>query len=186
MPAQFVLFVIFGVMEKNRALWTLWTDESTFSTTGFGHRPWVLRRPEEEFHPDCIDETWESGRESVMIWGGFCGEMKSELQVIPPGVVEDGAPGHQRFAKYCWAINQVEILPWPPQSPDLNLIEALWGDMETELGETFGRIKDIEVIIRAVKAIWDAIEISRLDGLIRSMPERLEAVIAAGGMATAY
>ncbi|RPB05275.1 hypothetical protein L873DRAFT_1909314, partial [Choiromyces venosus 120613-1] len=68
-------------MEKNRALrvkwcqsrlhWTyedwiqtLWTDESTFSTTGFGHRPWVLRRPEEKFHPDCIDETWESGRES--------------------------------------------------------------------------------------------------------------------------
>ncbi|RPA97389.1 hypothetical protein L873DRAFT_1640778, partial [Choiromyces venosus 120613-1] len=197
---------------------TLWTDESTFSTTGFGHRPWVLRRPEEEFHPDCIDETWESGRESVMIWGGIYGEMKSELQVIPPGVkvdsiyyvthildpvlipfwhqtcehygwtqvVEDGAPGHQRFTKHCRAINQVKILPWPPQSPDLNLIEALWGDMETELGETFGQIKDIEVIIRAVKAIWDSIEISRLDGLIHSMPERLEAVIAAGSMATAY
>ncbi|RPA99584.1 hypothetical protein L873DRAFT_1563371, partial [Choiromyces venosus 120613-1] len=48
---------------------TLWTDESTFSTTGFGHCPRVLRRPEEEFHPDCIDETCESGRESVMIWG---------------------------------------------------------------------------------------------------------------------
>ncbi|RPA99585.1 hypothetical protein L873DRAFT_1683125, partial [Choiromyces venosus 120613-1] len=75
---------------------------------------------------------------------------------------------------------------WPPQSLDLNLIEALWGDMETELGETFGWIKDIEVIIRAVKAIWDSIEISCLDGLIRSMPECLEAVIAAGGMATAY
>ncbi|RPA91301.1 hypothetical protein L873DRAFT_1714619, partial [Choiromyces venosus 120613-1] len=75
---------------------------------------------------------------------------------------------------------------WPPQSLDLNLIEALWGDMETELGETFGWIKDIEVIIRVVKAIWDSIEISRLDGLIRSMPERLKAVIAAGSLATAY
>ncbi|RPB02537.1 hypothetical protein L873DRAFT_1672807, partial [Choiromyces venosus 120613-1] len=75
---------------------------------------------------------------------------------------------------------------WPPQSLDLNLIEALWRDMETELGETFRQIKDIKVIIRAVKAIWDSIEISYLDGLIRSMPECLKAVIAVGGMATAY
>lgn len=91
----------FGVSAKNKDLrvkwcqdrlhWTyndwlrtVWTDESTFTTVGFSHRPWVLRRPGEEFHPDCIDETWESGRESVMVWGGFCGEMKSELHIIPP------------------------------------------------------------------------------------------------------
>ncbi|RPB14681.1 hypothetical protein P167DRAFT_469307, partial [Morchella conica CCBAS932] len=48
---------------------TIWTDESTFNTAGFGHRPWVLRTPAEEYHPDCIDETWESGRQGVMIWG---------------------------------------------------------------------------------------------------------------------
>jgi len=58
--------------------------------------------------------------------------------------------------------------------------------MKTELGETFGRIKDIEVIIAAVKAVWDSIGVDRLDSLIRSMPKRLEAVIAAGGMATPY
>ena len=33
----------------------LWTDESTFSTAGFGNRPWVTRKPSEEYHPDCVD-----------------------------------------------------------------------------------------------------------------------------------
>ena len=47
----------------------VWTDESTYSTKGFGHRPMVLRRPDEEYHPDCIDEIWESGRKSQMVWG---------------------------------------------------------------------------------------------------------------------
>ena len=101
-------------------------------------------------------------------------------------MVEDGAPGHQKFSKRCRQINQVEVLPWPPQSPDLNLIEAIWGDMETELGETFGRIKDIDVVIAAVMAVWNSIGVDRLDSLIRSMPNRLEAVITAGGRATPY
>ena len=45
----------------------LWTDESKFSTAGFGNRPWVKRKALEEYHSDCIDETFEFGCESRMI-----------------------------------------------------------------------------------------------------------------------
>ena len=51
----------------------LWTGESTFSTAGPGHRPWATRSPEEECHPDFINEIFNQGRESRMVWGGFCG-----------------------------------------------------------------------------------------------------------------
>jgi len=61
----------------------LWTDESTFSTAVFGNRPWVKRKVLEEYHSDCIDETFEFGCESRMIWGGFCGTLKSRLVFIP-------------------------------------------------------------------------------------------------------
>jgi hypothetical protein len=197
---------------------TVWTDESIFNTSGFGHRPWVLRTPEEEYHPDCIDETWESGRKSTMIWGAFCGEMKSELVFTPAGVtiksqtyvdhildphlipfwhetceaygwtqvVEDNAPGHKGVANQCREVNEVESVPWPPQSPDLNLIEALWGEIETELGEAIGRVNDLEVLQIMIKNAWNSIPVDRLDSLIRSMPRRLAAVIAAGGHATPY
>lgn len=80
----------------------------------------------------------------------------------------------------------MEVIDWSPQSPDLNLIEALSGDMETELGETFGRIEDLETLKLVLKNTWDHIGADRLDSLVRSMPRRLQAVIAAGGNATPY
>lgn len=199
---------------------TVWTDESTFNTAGFGHRPWVIRRADEEFHPDCIDEGWESGKQSVMIWGAFCGHLKTDLFFVPSGtkvdsatyateildpllipfwhktceeygwtkVVEDGAPGHKKYANECRERNQVDSIDWPPQSPDLNLIEALWNDIETELGEIYGntRFTNVETLKLLLRGAWDNIGIDRLDSLIRSMPQRLQAVIAAEGNATPY
>jgi len=35
----------------------LWTDESSFSTSGFGSRPWVTRKASEAYHEDCIHTT---------------------------------------------------------------------------------------------------------------------------------
>lgn len=61
----------------------VWTDESSFSTSGFGHRPWVTRKADEEYHKDCVDEVFDSGRKSKMVWGAFCGTTKSSLVFIP-------------------------------------------------------------------------------------------------------
>lgn len=83
-------------------------------------------------------------------------------------------------------LNGLDSLQWPAQSPDLNLIEALWMDMETELGETWGRVGDIEVLEACLKAAWESIPQERLDSLIRGMPARLQAVIDAEGGATPY
>ena len=92
----------------------MWTDKSSFSTAGFGHRPWVIR------------------------------------------------------------------------SRDLDLIEALWGDLELELGQIWGRVSDPEALEAAVNAAWDSITEERLEELIRSMPAQLQAVIDADGHPTPY
>jgi len=39
---------------------------------GFFSRPWVIRKPDEEYHPDCVDLNFHSGRKSKMVWGVFC------------------------------------------------------------------------------------------------------------------
>ena len=149
-----------------------------------------------------------------MVWGGFCGALKSDLVTVPGKtnigsatnvvsimepylvpfwqqfceeygwlkVVEDGAPGHKKYAIQYRDLNISDTL----QSPDLNIIEALWVDMETELGETWGRVGDIEVLEAYLKAVWEPIPPKRLDSLIRSMPAKLQAVVDAEGGAAPY
>ena len=43
------------------------------------------------------------------------------------------------------------MLPWPAQSPDPDPIEALWGDMEVELGQVWGMVSDVEALEAAAK-----------------------------------
>jgi len=68
-----------------------WTDESSFSTAGFGHRPWVIRKADKEHHPDCVDLKFHSGRKSEMILGAFCGTTKSDLIFVPGRAKLDSA-----------------------------------------------------------------------------------------------
>ncbi|KAG0127043.1 hypothetical protein HOY82DRAFT_490948, partial [Tuber indicum] len=75
---------------------------------------------------------------------------------------------------------------WPAQSPDLNLIEAHWLEMEMEFGETWGRIGDIPALEAALNITWYEIPLEWLESLICSMPQQLQAVIDTQGGATAY
>jgi len=67
--------------------------------------------------------------------------------------MEDGALGHKGFATQYRQRNGIETIRWPAQSPDLNLIEALWLDMENELGETWGRIGDLRTLEIALNTV---------------------------------
>jgi len=153
-----------------------------------------------------------------MVWGAFCGRIKSDLVFIPgkatmdsalyvenvmePHVVPfwhecreaygwvavmgDGVPGHKGFAKNYRQLNAMEHIPLPAQSPDLNLIEALWLDMEMELGETWAWIGDIPALERALNTVWQGIPGDRLERLIDSMAQWLQALINAEGGSTPY
>ena len=199
----------------------LWTDQTPLSTAGFGHRPsgcrWVIRKPGEEDHPDCVDDAPDrlEGQPSRIVWAAFCESIKSEPVYIPKAatrkldaatyveavmephlvplwhrcceeygwvkVVEGGAPG-TTYSR----LNEVDVLDLPAQSPDLNLAGALWKDVETELGQVWGEVSDFELLEAAVRAAWESISEERLDGLIRSMPARLQAVIDADGSPVPY
>ncbi len=69
----------------------IWTDESSFTTAGFGHRASVIRKAGEEFHPDCVDLTYHSGQSTTMAWGGFRGSKQSEFCLVPGKAKLDSA-----------------------------------------------------------------------------------------------
>ena len=48
--------------------------------------------------------------------------------------MQDGARYHWHKDVKEWFLNHdIEIMIWPPQSPDLNPIEHIWGNMKKEL-----------------------------------------------------
>jgi hypothetical protein len=101
-------------------------------------------------------------------------------------VIEEGAQGHKKHAISYRKLNEMDVIGWPAQSPDLNLIEALWLDMETELSETWERFGNVKTLQDVIRHVWGNIPKEHLSSLVQSMSARLQAVIDAEGGATLY
>ena len=99
---------------------------------------------------------------------------------------QDGAPCHT--AKVCQAWfknNNVRLLSWPGNSPDLNPIENLWARLKILVSQR--RPSNKQQLIEAIVECWHhVITVQELESLVKSMPNRIKAVITAKGYATKY
>jgi len=75
-------------------------------------------------------------------------------------------------------------MEWPAQSPDLNPIENLWGDIKKGVFEA--EPTNINDLWSVIERSWAAIPTKRYQILIDSMPKRCKAVIENKGYATKY
>ena len=73
--------------------------------------------------------------------------------------------------------NHVEVLDWPPQSPDLNPIEQVWAVMKQNLYTQDSFPSNRRDLIERFLTIWDNLELGLFENLSDSIPERLEKVI---------
>ena len=86
------------------------------------------------------------------------------------------------------------LIEWPPNSPDMNPIEHLWEHIKTELHRRYPDTKDLqgspnmirETLRARLAEIWWDIGEEILDRLIKSMPNRVKALIDADGWYTEY
>jgi len=89
---------------------------------------------------------------------------------------------------------RIPIMTWPAQSPDLNPLENLWEDFKEHFHSEFLRLYSrpsqsqdaLYRYIELAKQVWGEQGRELIDRLIKSMPHRCEAVIAAGGGWTKY
>ena len=98
---------------------------------------------------------------------------------------QDLAPAHSARSKMRWLEDHgIEVLPWPANSPDLNPIENLWGLVKKANVE--GATKHPRGTQRCHSK---SVELSHPDDcyhLVLSIPQHIQAVIAAKGAATKY
>uniref|UniRef100_A0A3B4AC75 Tc1-like transposase DDE domain-containing protein n=1 Tax=Periophthalmus magnuspinnatus TaxID=409849 RepID=A0A3B4AC75_9GOBI len=79
---------------------------------------------------------------------------------------------------------QLNVMEWPAQSPDLNPIENLWGDVKNAVYEA--KLRNVNELWNVVKESWSGITAERCHKLVDSMPHRCEAVIKNCGHTTKY
>ncbi|GMF54463.1 unnamed protein product [Phytophthora fragariaefolia] len=181
----------------------LFSDEASVELNGTTGKISVWRRANEAFNKKCTVPTFKSSRKTLMVWssishkgvgtmhfcessvsGAYYRSMLSDeipltrelLQLpTPTRFVQDGAPAHRAKATSAYLKElKLESMGHPPQSPDLNPIENLWGIMKAELHKT--PATDLDDLREKLAMIWYKIPVGIVQKLIYSMPARLEAV----------
>lgn len=192
----------------------LWSDESKVVLFGSkGRREYVRRPAGAAFKPQYTTKTVKHGGLSLMIWGCFSyagvgpiieivGIMDKEYylkkvlqDVMYPYAAEnmplkwvfqqDNDPKHtSKVVKAWFKTENVDVLQWPAQSPDLNPIENLWTDIKNAVSDEKPTTKS--QLWAVVQSAWNNIPIERCQRLIDSMPRRCKAVLDNKGQSTKY
>ena len=82
--------------------------------------------------------------------------------------------------------NNINVLPWPSKSPDLNSIEHLWDQLDRRVSQQQPPYQTHYQLRQMLQQEWRTIPRSNVRNLIESMPRRCRAVLAARGGHTRY
>jgi hypothetical protein len=97
----------------------------------------------------------------------------------------DNSPPFKSRVVQQWLHNKaINVLDFPPRSPDLNPIENLWPRVSTLIDQLHPTTND--AVADAFLSKWPEISLDIFTSYAQSMPARIAAVIAAGGDATKY
>ena len=109
--------------------------------------------------------------------------------------MQDNAPVHTaRIIRNYFKEQGIEVLEWPPYSPDLNPIEHLWKKLKELCFELNPKLlKDgqtledrLDELHATLERAWHIIGRKLMRSLVKSMQRRVKAVIKAKGWYTKY
>jgi len=194
----------------------IWSDETKINRFGSDGREWIWKQKGEGLIEREVQGTVKFGGGNIMVWGcmgwngvGHLAEVEGKMNAdqyvsiledhMLPSLEESGISGEEvifqqdndpkhtsKKAKKWMEDNNIILLDWPAQSPDLSPIEHQWVHLKRKLGEYPTPPKGVWEIWERVVEEWNEIAPEVCQNLIESMPRRLEAVIKAKGGHTKY
>ena len=100
---------------------------------------------------------------------------------------QDNAPIHiSRYFRRYFSKSNLQVLEWPPLSPDLNPIENVWGIMKQKLSQK--QYSNFNELFANLELIWEELmnDSELISNLISSINDRISLLIANGGGPTEY
>ena len=199
---------------QNNTDWTsvLFSDESSFYLDN-DHR-WVWRRRGEEKIEEIQHRTTKYTKKVMMFGGIsyrwksplICvdGNIDSEVYcdecIDGTGMIlkmneiygyrkwkllQDGAPCHTSAQTLDYIRNYIDLVEnWPPNSPDLNVIENLWSIIKRRVEEL--RPGSLQELVDLIFTVWESIPMDLIRRLIDSMGDRLRKVVSLNGYPNGY
>ena len=97
---------------------------------------------------------------------------------------QDNDPKHtSKQAAQWFGDNNVQVLEWPAQSPDLNPIEHIWHHLKSQCQQYDTPPKGVHQLWKRVEKEWKFFYQRYVcQNLIESIPRRIQAVIKANGI----
>ena len=197
------------VSTKHMDYWNhvLWSDEMKINL--FGSNVW--RRPGGEYKDKCVMPTVKHSGGNVMVWGCMSAAGVGELYFIEANMnsniyceilqqsmipslqklsrralfQHDNDPKHT--SKTTTALLKrlrVKLMDWPSMSPDLNLIELLWGILKRKV--EVRKVSNTCQLHDVVMEEWKSNPVATCEALVNSMHRRVKAVLDNDGGHTKY
>ena len=194
----------------------IYSDETKVNRWGSDGRKYCWKKGVQPLQDHHISATVKHGGGNVMVWGcmtaqgpGFMtridGGLNAELycNILQDEFMQtldyygldksniifqqDNDPKHTaNLTKKWFSENQIEVLDWPAQSPDLNPIEHLWFNLKQKLNGYPLQPTSIHELWERIQNEWEKITAQECMNLIESMPRRVDAVLKAKGGYTKY
>ena len=100
--------------------------------------------------------------------------------------MEYNARPHTKGTQVYLQHKNIPKILWPPQSPDLNPIGNLWLRMKREIEKTRKTFRSVAEVMGTIRNVWDPVSLDEINGLYKSLPERLKEVIKLCGHRKKY
>jgi transposase len=194
----------------------VFSDESKFNLFGSDGRQWCWREPGQANDARYTKKKLKHGGGNLMVWGCITRHGVGRLHRIDGimdrfmyvdilsesllGTLDnhnldrngiyfqhDCDPKHTSKHATGWLeLEDIDVLPWSPNSPDMNIIENLWDHLDRMVRARDPLPTNLDELWAALLEEWEKIDQDYIDRLYKSLPNRVRDVLKAKGGSTRY